>query len=388
MKSVAIVSTYAPSEQFGGPARIHHMRRLLEQHGYQVTHVIVDSTNSRGNIRKTDLHLTVRTDRATFDPMYDDLALGDKARSKATVDAVVQHLRQQQVSLIVMEQPFLSQMVSEVIAIEPIPVIYSSANIEYRLRKELERFAPNRARTPESNRRIRDLEQLSVDIATAVTAICATDAALVRDEYGADAVTVVPNGSVAAESALTSPRQTQRRYFAFAGSAYWPNTEGLADVATPSLAFLPPDVRLEIAGAVCGPLREHPQLTLHHAVNFGRLSLNGFLPMRELIDLMYHSLAVLVPITIGQGSNLKTADALASGAPAILTERAVRGYEDVLAADSEGVVVVDSISDFRAAMRAAVEAPIGSAMVGATRRQMLTWSQRLRPFAELVKSHV
>lgn len=388
MKSVAIVSTYAPSEQFGGPARIFHLRRLLERYGYRVTHVIVDSAPSRGDIRKTDLHLTVRTDRATFDPMYDDLALGDKARSSATVDAVVRHLREHHVSLIVMEQPFLSEMVRDVVAVEPIPVIYSSANIEYRLRRELERFAPNRARTPESNRRIRDLEQLSVDLGAAVTAICPTDAELLTQEYGVGSVTVVPNGSVAAEGALAALRPRQRRYFAFAGSAYWPNTEGLADVATPSLAFLPPDVRLEVAGSVCGPLSEHPQINLHHGVNFGRLSLNGFLPMRELIDLMYHSLAVLVPITIGQGSNLKTADALASGAPVILTERAVRGYEDVLDADSEGVTVVESITEFRAAMRAAVEAPTRTSPVGVPRRQMLTWDQRLQPFLELVTSLV
>jgi hypothetical protein len=75
---------------------------------------------------------------------------------------------------------------------------------------------------------------------------------------------------------------------------------------------------------------------------------------------------------------------LASGAPAIMSSRAVNGYEDVLAADDEGVTVVDTPNEFRHAMMDAMDQPRPQGAVGAKRRAMLSWAGRLEPFGRLV----
>ncbi len=114
-----------------------------------------------------------------------------------------------------------------------------------------------------------------------------------------------------------------------------------------------------------------------HSINASRIVRRGFLDMTELVATMQASRAVLVPVFTGEGSNLKSADALACGRPVIMTERATRGYEDVLAEDDEGVTVVADAAEFRRAMAAALVATRSNEVVGSRRRKLLAWPHRL-----------
>jgi hypothetical protein len=62
-----------------------------------------------------------------------------------------------------------------------------------------------------------------------------------------------------------------------------------------------------------------------------------------------------LPITIGEGSNLKTAEALESGRPIVGTSKAFRGFESALTLPH--VTVADSPIDFRRAVRAVMNKP-------------------------------
>ena len=106
--------------------------------------------------------------------------------------------------------------------------------------------------------------------------------------------------------------------------------------------------------------------------------------MEDLVRMMHRSLAVLVPVFVGEGSNLKSADALASGAPVIMTERATRGYEDVIAADGEGVTVVRTPKEFRTAMKSAVEDRPDPGIRSSERYAELCWTRRLAPLTNVV----
>jgi hypothetical protein len=387
MNTVAIFSTYGPSEGFGGPARLFHQRRVLEAAGWSVVHVVLTSSPVGGKLRAVDfVELVERPFRAPFDPIYDDVDLGRRAVANVgLIDRIVEHLRQHGVSVMMLEQPFLAQIAERVLGRHPAAVVYSSQNLEYRLRRDLEAFAPDWRRPTSRADEVRELESLAIRLADATTAICATDQKALADEFGCRSV-LVPNGtSVADRSDVRSPkRRFERPEFVFSGSSYWPNTDGLARIATPSLAFLPPDVRLHLVGSVCHQVLELPALQRHLAVNASRLVLHGFLPIDALIEQLTSARCVIVPVFIGEGSNLKSADALASGAPVIMTERATRGYEDLLAMDDEGVVVVDDASEFRLAMAdQARRAPTTDTPVGVTRRAKLRWSARLAPLVDV-----
>jgi glycosyltransferase involved in cell wall biosynthesis len=386
MSTVAIMSTYVPSEGFGGPARVLHMREVLERAGHRVVHVVIEANPSRVGARSHDLvRLVERPQRTVLDHVYEDVELGNRAAGDAReLDVVSRHLAEQQTSLVILEQPFLVGVAEHVSRQLGTPVVYSSQNVEFRLRRDLERFQPDWRRPPRRSEEVRELEQRAVSLAHRVTAICATDQDALQEEFGVDS-TLVPNGSALAGVPVSAPRIAEARDFVFAGSAYWPNIEGFAQIATPSLAFLPPTARIHVAGTAGRVLLEHPDVRRHLAMNRSRLELLGFLEMSELIDAMRSARCVLVPVFVGEGSNLKSADALAAGVRVIMTRRATHGYEDVLAADPSGVTVVDTAAEFRTAMLESLAAPATGA-VGARRVRMLDWHARLAPLVGVVES--
>ena len=268
------------------------------------------------------------------------------------------------------------------------PIVYSCQNIEYALRRDLERFQFDWRRPLDRADQVRELERRAVSVATAVTSICATDQDALRTEFGVES-TLVPNGTTVAGMPLPAAPPAGLHAgepvdFAFAGSSYWPNLEGFARFADPSLAFLPPTARVQVAGSVCGQLLAVPSIARHHSINASRIVLRGFLEMDDLVALMWAARAVLVPVFIGEGSNLKSADALASGRPVVMTRRATRGYEDVIDADREGVTVVDDADEFRQAVLTAFRVPRPDGPVGRVRRTMLTWPRRLQPLVRVI----
>lgn len=392
-QTIAIFSTYLPSEGFGGPARIHHARTALEAAGHRVLHVVLQAGHDARTPRSDDFVRTiVRPFRAPIDHIYHDVDLGQRAGAdQRLVRDLIDHLRRSGTSLIIMEQPFLIDVVEVAASALGVPVIYSSQNVEYRLRRDLERFQNDWRRPTNRAAIVREIEQRAVDLADAVTTICETDRAETLAEFGRDS-TLVPNGSTVADIDISVPASGLMTNdvvdFAYAGSSYWPNIEGFAQIATPSLAFLPPGTAIHVAGSVSGEIFQFPSVARWHSANASRIIRRGFLPMNDLVDMMRRSRAVLVPVFIGEGSNLKTADALASGAPVIMTRRATRGYELVIAADDEGVSIVDDPVGFRVAMAAHLNAPRPTEPVGGVRRELLVWGRRLQPLVDLVDSTV
>ena len=387
MTSVAIFTTYAPSEGFGGPSRTYHQRRVLEDAGYDVTHVVIQAAADRGNLRSHDIReLVERPYRAPIDHIYSDVDLGARAAAdQRVVDRVTSRLRAMNVSALVLEQPFLIATVEQVAKALDVPVLYSCQNIEYRLRRDLERFQPDPHRPRDRSVEVYELEQRAAQLSAAITTICPYDQEQLESHFGRTS-TLVPNGSEVAETdvATRRPRTADGTRFSFAGSAYWPNVEGFVEIATPSLAFLPPTTRIDVAGSVGGEIMRCQPIVRHQSANASRITVHGFVPMARLVELMSSSDAVIVPVFIGEGSNLKTADALASGAPVIMSQRALRGYEDVVEADPGGVTVVETAQEFRHAMRTVVENGRPAAVVGEHRRALLTWSKRLAPLVAVM----
>lgn len=386
---IAIFSTYAPSEGFGGPARIYHERRVLEAAGHLVSHVVLTADHAHVATRAHDFHRFVeRPFRTPLDHIYHDVDLGARAAADdRLVASLRRHLQQHDIDVIVLEQPFLVDVVAAATHTLDIPVVYSCQNVEYRLRRDLERFQFDRNRPTDRSDAVRRLEERAVALARVVTTICETDRSTMLDEFGCDSVLVRNGSSVADHPLVESPGRPHDDPidFAFAGSSYWPNVEGFGRIATPSLAFLPPGTKIHVAGSVSDQLLSYRPIARHHSANAARMVLRGFLPVADLVDMMYCARAVIVPVFTGEGSNLKSADALACGAPVIMTRRATHGYESIIADDSSGVTVVDDASAFRAAMASAVSSA-HAGPVGLRRRAQLGWTDRLAPLVRLVES--
>ncbi len=75
----------------------------------------------------------------------------------------------------------------------------------------------------------------------------------------------------------------------------------------------------------------------------------GHVADREKPDFLRAAHALIVPVRLGAGSKLKTADALASGRAVISTSHGIEGYKPLVSlALGRGVYVADSPSEFRA----------------------------------------
>ena len=83
----------------------------------------------------------------------------------------------------------------------------------------------------------------------------------------------------------------------------------------------------------------------------------------------------------GGGSNLKTAEALYSGLPIVVTTAAMRGYGTFI--EEPGVLVADDPSTFAAGMRQMFEGRLARRTAGSTLDNLL-WTNTLSPMVKLV----
>ncbi len=129
------------------------------------------------------------------------------------------------------------------------------------------------------------------------------------------------------------PETDRSALFIFVGSRFGPNevaAEHLRGIAAatrsrfPDLAF-----HVVVAGSCCAAMREDGFIAL------GRVD-DAVLPL-----LYQHATMVVIPLTLGTGASLKTAEAFGAGAPVLGTSVAFRGFE---VAPGEDCLVQDDLS--------------------------------------------
>ena len=118
----------------------------------------------------------------------------------------------------------------------------------------------------------------------------------------------------------------------------------------PSLAHIPPDACIVVVGSVGAILHRYapPDARVYSLVNASVVQCVGQVPDATLSALIWGARAMIVPIVSGGGSNLKTAEAIASFRPVIATSFACRGYE--FARSLQSFFVRDDPADFSAAV--------------------------------------
>jgi hypothetical protein len=237
-----------------------------------------------------------------------------------------------------------------------VALVYSSQNIEAPLKREILADQPVDL-VDEAASRIDALERDAAQRADLTIACTADDGASLR-AFGARRVAVAGNGIVeraadAVHVANWSRRLGERRFALFVGSAYPPNADGFWEMFSPSLAFLAPDQRILGVGGVCGVVTAHPSYQTWEGINASRFVPEGPLSEQALGALTTLATCIVLPITKGGGSNIKTAEAVHTGKPVIGTTKSFRGYERVLSLPH--VYRVDGPLRFRQLTRAALD---------------------------------
>lgn len=137
----------------------------------------------------------------------------------------------------------------------------------------------------------------------------------------------------------------------FVGSAHPPNWVGFETMIGSAIGFLKPSQSIVFAGGIGDYLRDKysgeditSTLLWKRAIAVGRLS------EERLQALLYSTNCLILPITEGGGTNLKTAEALLTTKPVVGTSHAFRGYDQFIGFPT--LTVADNPKDFRNAIAA------------------------------------
>ena len=389
--TVLLLSTYPFLEPLhGGQVRLANIAHAFEAANWQVESMAIYEPEGYGAQRRgpRDLPFPVDSPFRQFEgrdvPLVNDLLTGLYAAADDGGFGVVVRQLAPAVDVIHVEQPWLwplAKRIKQLPGFEKTILIYGSANIEAPLKQEIL-----------TSYGVADSAQVVADIdALERRAACEADVTVAVTK--SDLATLVSWGArhpVLASNGISPWQATPERlshwrerlpkapWMFYVASAHPPNFTGFTDCVGPSLGCFPPDSRLVVAGSVCSHLYQHLAATRWHSLNLSRLELLGVLSDEDLAAVKTLAHGFLLPILHGGGSNIKTAEALYSGAYVLGSEAAFRGFEDLL--DLPEVVVARSPAAFQTSIRTFLERPRASTgqHAGSTsQREVLRWDRCL-----------
>jgi len=343
----------------GGQRRTNQIGLYYKAAGMEYRHACVYDARhySADEVGPDDLPFGLMGGLYAQAPFIDDLASGAFAASHAApyehFSALIETWRP---DVVQMEQPFMWPLVRRLRRegkLDGVVLVYSSHNVEGPLKRDiLETAGVERRIVARVEGEIEAIEKEIVESSDMLISVSEADG--VRYEQYAPGLErmVIRNGA-------DRPGRTRKpehggelsagEYLFFVGSAYPPNIDGYKRyVLSGGLYGFPPAKRFAICGGVADGLFVS-DLYAPHAESYGdRVQFFGRPSDEELAWLRERAKGFLLPIDSGGGSNLKTAEALASAKWVIATSTALRSFEDFQG--EKGVIVADTPEAFQDAM--------------------------------------
>jgi glycosyltransferase involved in cell wall biosynthesis len=376
----------------GGQIRAHHIARALEAAGHEIIRLPFFCTGHHPEQRELPIiDLSYAIEQRRYPQIHDiaDLTLcGIIATDDDYFAAFAEAMDEARPDIVMLEEPWMWPAVKRWLngRANPPPVVFNSYNVEAHAKAGILADRDD----AEAGAVVAEIEALERDLvqhAAAVTATTEGDAQIFR-AWTDRPIAVARNGTAARVSAqlrgvLPAPLKPAQPYLLFVGSGHPPNAAGFLSMVMPALPRLRSNERIVLAGGVCNlvslKLAEHGPnaLVRDRAVFLGQVS------GQALECLITNASGMLLPITYGGGSNLKTAEALSSGLPIVGTSIAFRGFEEYQ--DLPQVRIADTPEAFAQAVQHMLQTthpPRQDLMV-----KELHWETTLRPIVELV-NHV
>ncbi len=292
--------------------------------------------------------------------------------------------------IIWLEQPWLWPVVAEykrARASDKAKVVYGSQNVEADLIKNVLGPLPLEA----ADRIIAKAEKIENDLCTHADAI-----------VGVSKVDLSKFSRFAKESELfengvwprgaTSGFEYWRNEFRhlstllFVGSAHPPNAAGFHQLLGDNLSFLAPDERIIVLGSVNYLLEKPGFYRVNRGLNLSRLIPVGVQDANGLSTMIELAKGIILPISEGGGTNLKTAEALYNRKRIVGTSTAMRGFEEFI--EFPGVAIGDTQAEFIAGMKQVLSSNSKFPLVYSERQiellDSLIWTARLKKLPEFL----
>lgn len=403
MKKIMVVSTYpVKNTQHGGQKRLSAIVDAYREVGHTVVPVGVFDGGIYRDHSKYDIELSSEATReARSHPWTSDILCGEAVYSDPEVKReMIKRLRSVKPDVLHFEQPFmylgLKPLLRE-LGMSP-KIIFGSQNIEGPMKREIleGQFVPQ----GDVEKAVATIDKIENELArdADIVVACTKSDADVYTKAGVDSskIVIAHNGIHPAISSVSDVAYWQSIFskedihnkILFIASAHPPSITGFEDMIGKGMGFLGSHDRIMVAGSVSDYFQDifkDTNLDIGDATMWLRMYPCGRLSESRLGSLISLADVIVLPITEGGGSNLKTAEALLSNKKVVTTAHALRSFE--WAKDLPNVWVADSADAFRAAI---IEA-LATDFVPRSREQQslvdkVTWENQLSDFREKMRS--
>lgn len=342
-KKLLILSTYPiKAPLHGGQKRLNAILEMYKNNFTQVKSCAVFFRGFYSEFTSDDIALGPDSERLVYcSPLTSDIVSGDAIVSDPKVKRKLSKLlKTYGPDIIHIEQPFiyigLKAILNEV-NLRP-KIIFGSQNIEGPMKKEILR---------NSGMDISDIDRY-VNIINKVEAEITRDSDLVvactiedkkkLQNYGAKDIVIAVNGadhtstneaSINKWDKIFKTHNIQKK-IVFIGSAHPPNWTGFLNMVGKGLGFLPYGNSIVLAGSICDYFEREisvDSMNIYAATFWLRAFSAGRLSQNDLGAIISLSDVIILPITEGGGSNLKTAEAILANKKVVTTKHALRSFE-------------------------------------------------------------
>lgn len=267
-----------------------------------------------------------------------------------------------------------------------VPIVYSAHNIEWLLKQEmLLSYYPDTIAL-KYGQLIKDVELDAISSSDAIICVSQNDAKWIRS-HTKKSVVIAPNGVKPWRTTLAGVNEAKTitgdcSYALYCASAHPPNMTGFFTMLGGGFGSLKPDEKLVIAGgasiSITGDVRIHKSAKLAEKVVAA-----GIVSQSCLEGLLDDAHCIVLPLTQGGGTNLKTAEALLAGKYIVATSIAMRGFEQFIGA--KGIYLADDPGVYKRALRNAMESPpLVLSKEEARERYCVVWDRCLEPLTDFI----
>jgi len=272
-------------------------------------------------------------------------------------------------------------------------LIYGSQNVEYELKRDI--LSDPQIKHEDSDKVVAEIKSVELEFAKKADLVIACTDSDGEIYTRQTQKIIIANNGIALRFAKDSVVDKWRKSFEkrgitkpvlYIGSAHPPNMKGFHKMVGFGLGFLPDNARLLLLGGVSDALHQE----LERQPNYIRTTFNlradflGRVSEDDLAALLVLADTIILPITEGGGSNLKTAEAILANTKVVGTTHAFRSYEQY--SNLPNISIADSMLGFRQATFDAVRA-LKAPRTALERKQAegVTWEHTLAKVVEEVE---
>jgi glycosyltransferase involved in cell wall biosynthesis len=326
----------------GGQIRVYQIGQKLRELGHEVEHLSFSELSHKYFNKESDFIMQDSLLNREISTLYStDLATSIVCeKNKKCLNFLMKKIKEFRPDFIFLEQPWLWPALKKIQNKQPElinNIVYSSQNVEFLTKETL--FKSNAVEDKDDVvQKIKSIELDLIENSHYIVSCTESDAALYKELSGKNSI-VCHNGvsNIIKNDEVYKLRQSLRsklgnkQYALFVGSSYPPNAQGFWDNLGSSMGWLNMDEFIFSAGGCSNILESFmpKDNSICSYLNFDKIKRLGLVSENELSALIQESSMIILPISDGGGSNLKTAEAIISCKPVVASEKACRGFSDV-----------------------------------------------------------